>query len=139
MKRWITIHRHTANPRASLIRSLGVSYAVQMVSLWGLLRRTVTTTSAPINIVRRMMASIRSPIGIVDDAVSTLGGTGCCGLALIASPQLPLTDVSIILGACAVHTLLLGVAVPPPSAQRHGGRPAPAGSGRRSRLLCASS
>jgi hypothetical protein len=43
-----------------------------------------------------MMASIRSPIGIVDDAVSTLGGTGCCGLALIASPQLPLTDVSSI-------------------------------------------
>ena len=30
----------TVNPRASLIRSPGVSYTVQMVSLWGLLRRT---------------------------------------------------------------------------------------------------
>src|SRR6266550_3144607 len=36
MKRWIT-----ANPRASLIRSLGVSYTDQMVSLCGLLTRTV--------------------------------------------------------------------------------------------------
>jgi hypothetical protein len=46
MKSWITIHRHPATPKASLIRSPGVSYTVKMDSLWGLLMRAVTATSA---------------------------------------------------------------------------------------------
>jgi hypothetical protein len=80
-----TIHRHIATPRASLIRSPGVSYTVEMVSLWGPLMRKVTTTSAPINNARRTMASIRSPIGMVDVGVPTLGGPRCRGSALMAS------------------------------------------------------
>jgi hypothetical protein len=35
--------------------------------------------------VRRKIANIRSPIGTVDAAVSTPGGPGCRGSALIAS------------------------------------------------------
>src|SRR5215467_5753736 len=83
IKRWITIHRHTANPRATLIRSPGVSYTDLRVSLWGLLTRTVTATSAPINSALRMMANIRSPIGTVASGVPTFDGPDCCGLALI--------------------------------------------------------
>jgi hypothetical protein len=85
MKRWITIHRYTANPRAILIRSPGLSYTDQMVSLWGLLTRTTTTANAPINSARRTMANTRKPIGMVDAGVPTLGGPSCCGFALTAS------------------------------------------------------
>jgi hypothetical protein len=46
MNIWITSHKHAATPTASLIISLGVSYADQMVSLWGPLTRAMMTTSA---------------------------------------------------------------------------------------------
>src|SRR6516225_2982755 len=83
MKRWITIHRHTPKPSASLMRSPGVSYTDAKVSLWGLLTRTVTTTSAPINSARRAIPNTRSPSGMLDVGAPTLGGPSCCGLALI--------------------------------------------------------
>ena len=57
----------------------------QMVSLWGLLTRATTTANAPINSARRTMANTRSPIGMVDAGVPTLGGPSCRGLALMAS------------------------------------------------------
>jgi hypothetical protein len=85
MKRWTTIHVHMANPKASLIRSPGLSYTVEMDSLWGLLMRAVTVTSAPMNTERRTTASIRSPIGMVDADVPTSSGPGCHGLALMGS------------------------------------------------------
>ena len=53
------------------------------VSLWGLLTRTVTTTSAPINTARRAIANTRSPIGMVDGGVPTVGEPSCCGLTLM--------------------------------------------------------
>src|SRR6516165_2121474 len=82
MKRWIMIHRHTANPRASLIRSLGVSCTEARLSLWGLLTRTVTATSAPINSARRTMANICRPIGIVATGVPVANGSSCDSLVL---------------------------------------------------------
>ena len=39
----------------------------------------------PVNSVRRTMANTRSPIGMVDAGVPTLGGPSCRGLALTAS------------------------------------------------------
>src|SRR5262245_41809829 len=83
MKKWNTIHRHTANPRASLTRSPGVSYTDVRVSLCGLLTRTVTATSAPINSARRMTAAILSPIGKVASGAATSDGPGCFGSALM--------------------------------------------------------
>ena len=58
------IQRHTAKPRANLMRSPGVSYTDARLSLWGLLTRTVTATSAPIKSARSTIANIRSPIGM---------------------------------------------------------------------------
>src|SRR5262249_9930560 len=70
------------NPRASLIRSLGVSCTEARVSLWGLLTRTVTATSAPINSARRTMANTRRPIGIVATGVPVANRSSCPGLVL---------------------------------------------------------
>src|ERR1700740_1027753 len=66
MNIWTTIHTQTSAPSASLMRSPGVSYADQMVSLCGLLTRTVTTTSAPINNARSTSPDIRSRTGIAE-------------------------------------------------------------------------
>jgi hypothetical protein len=48
----------------------------------GLLARTVTATSAPINSARSTIAKIRSPIGMLGAAVPPLDGLGCSGVAL---------------------------------------------------------
>src|SRR5262249_14323891 len=73
MNRWITTHRHTARPSASLTRSAGVSCTDQRVSLWGVLTRTVIATSALMNSARRMMANIRRLTGILVLASPSIG------------------------------------------------------------------
>src|SRR5215467_14533270 len=70
----MTIHRATARPNASLMRSPGVSCTDQRVSLWGVLTSTVIATSAPTNSALRMMADTRRPIGILVLPSSPMGG-----------------------------------------------------------------
>src|SRR5262249_54184211 len=65
VNRWMTIHRATARPNTSLMRSPRVSCTDQRVSLWGVLTRTVIATSAPTNSALRVMADTRRPIGIL--------------------------------------------------------------------------
>jgi len=73
MNRWITTHKHTARPSASLTRSAGVSCTDQRVSLWGVLTRTAIATSALMNSARRMMANIRRLTGILVLASPSIG------------------------------------------------------------------
>src|SRR6516162_5160540 len=65
-----------------------------MVSLCGLLRRTVTATSAPKNSARRTMTSIRSHNGIAATSISLLGGPS-------AQESFPLRRQ---LNQCAINT-----------------------------------
>jgi hypothetical protein len=81
------LDHHPQTPRDSQSKPDQIAGSLvygQMDSLWGLLMRAVTATSAPINSARRTMASIRSPIGMVDAGVPTSGGPGCRGSALMA-------------------------------------------------------
>src|ERR1700681_2169518 len=59
MKRWARIQMQATNPNATLMRSPGVSYADQILSLWGALTRIVTMRSAPTNSERSSSAATR--------------------------------------------------------------------------------
>src|SRR5437763_14859703 len=65
IKRWIEIHRQTANPRASLMRSPRVSWTDARVSRYGLLTSTVPDASAPRKSARSETARIRTPFELV--------------------------------------------------------------------------
>jgi hypothetical protein len=72
-------HRESQSKPNEIAR---VSYTDARLSLWGLLTRTVTATSAPINSARSTIANIRGPIGMLCAAVPPLDGLGCSGVAL---------------------------------------------------------
>src|SRR5262245_11001054 len=76
-------HRQSQGKPNQIAR--GLVYGGKRFTLWGLLTRTVTATSAPINSARKTMANIRRPIGTVATGVPVANRSSCDGLVLTLS------------------------------------------------------
>jgi len=124
MKRRSRSPRPTVTPKATLIRSPVVSYADEMLSLWGRLTRAVSTTRMPTNSVRRRTATIRRPAGISQAGNLASGEIPCAGwMALARMGHFRRRPPGLIPGPAGARnrktlytaSLLLGRSAPPVS------------------------